>query len=61
VENSLQLAGALRHAGVSVELHIYEHGNHGQGLGFHDAYEPEKLLPWTRECSAWLKTRGFVK
>ena len=61
VENSLQLAGALRHAKVSVELHIYEHGKHGLGLGFHDQYEPEKLLPWTRECSAWLKTHGFVK
>jgi hypothetical protein len=46
---------------VSVELHVYEHGKHGQGLGFRDGYPPEKLLPWTHECSAWLKAHGFVK
>ena len=41
VENSLEFAAALRGAGVPFELHIYQHGKHGQGLGSRD-YE---LIP----------------
>lgn len=33
VENSLAYAAACREAGVPVELHVYEHGRHGLGLG----------------------------
>jgi acetyl esterase/lipase len=58
VENSLLFAQALRTARVPVELHIYESGKHGQGLGSHE-WEPEKFLPWTRECTAWLRRHGF--
>jgi acetyl esterase/lipase len=58
VENSLQFAAALRKAGVKFELHIYQHGRHGVGLGS-EKYEPEKLLPWTFECKRWLKEQGF--
>jgi hypothetical protein len=46
---------------VPVELHIYEHGNHGLGLGFRSAYEPEKLLPWTHACATWLQAHGFTQ
>ncbi len=60
VENSLEFAAALRRAGVPFDLHIYEHGRHGLGLGSHE-YDPAKFLPWTRDCAFWLKENGFAK
>jgi acetyl esterase/lipase len=60
VENSLEFAAALRQAKVPFELHIYEHGAHGLGLGTKSA-EPAQMHPWTRECQRWLKERGFGK
>jgi acetyl esterase/lipase len=63
VENSLQFAEALRQAGVPFDLHIYQKGGHGMGLGVRD-YVPgdsTKLHPWTRDCLYWLKQQGFVK
>jgi acetyl esterase/lipase len=53
VENSLMFADALRKHGVSFDLHIYEKGRHGIGLG--------NGHPWTKDCEAFLKTHGFVK
>jgi acetyl esterase/lipase len=63
VENSLQFAAALRRAGVPFDLHIYQKGAHGSGLGFvpYDKYVTEKLHPWTRDCEFWLKQQGFMK
>ncbi len=58
VENTMQFADALRRARVPFELHIYEKGAHGQGLGSHD-YDASKWLPWTRDCAAWLKLHGY--
>ena len=52
-------AQALRRAGVSFDLHIYEHGQHGMGLGTHD-YNPAKWHPWTKDCVFWLKSHGFA-
>ncbi len=60
VENSLEFAYALRRAGVPFDLHIYQKGPHGLGLGSRE-YDPQKLLDWTRDCASWLKVRGFVK
>jgi len=60
VENSLLFADALRKAAVPFELHIYQKGAHGLGLGSRD-YDPSKWLPWTRDCIAWLKVQGFAK
>jgi acetyl esterase/lipase len=63
VEDSLVFAGALRQAGVPFDLHIYQKGPHGQGLGIrkYDASSAAKLLPWTQDCLYWLKQRGYVK
>lgn len=58
VENSLVFASALSKAKVPFELHVYEKGHHGLGLGSPD-YNPSKRLPWTVECSRWLKEQGF--
>jgi dipeptidyl aminopeptidase/acylaminoacyl peptidase len=60
VENSLQFAAALRRSGVPFELHIYEHGAHGIGLGASTS-DPAQMHPWTRECQRWLKEQGFGK
>ena len=53
VENSLDFAAALQKAGVPFDLHVYQKGAHGLGLG--------KNLPWAQDCIFWLKAQGFVK
>jgi acetyl esterase/lipase len=60
VENSLMFAAALRRAGVPFELHIFQYGRHGVGLGS-QPYDPAKWLPWTKDCQIWLKEQGFGK
>jgi acetyl esterase/lipase len=63
VENSLQFAEALRQAGVPFDLHLYQKGGHGLGLGVREypPADPAKLLPWTADCLYWLKVQGYVK
>jgi acetyl esterase/lipase len=53
VENSLQFALALQKAGVPYDLHVYQKGPHGIGLG--------KNHPWPNDCVYWLKAQGFLK
>jgi len=60
VENSLLFAEALRRAGVPFDLHIYQKGQHGLGLGTRD-WNPEKRHPWTRDCVFWLQVQGFAR
>jgi acetyl esterase/lipase len=59
VENSLQFAEALRKAKVPFDLHIYQKGGHGMGLGSHD-WDPAKRHPWTGDLVYWLKAQGWV-
>ncbi len=58
VENSLQFAAALRKSGVPFDLHVYQKGGHGLGLGTRD-WAPDKRHPWTADLAFWLKTQGF--
>ena len=58
VENSLDFAAALRKAGVPFDLHVYQKGSHGIGLG---GSVGQVLHPWTADCLFWLKVQGFVK
>jgi acetyl esterase/lipase len=60
VENSLQFAAALRKAGVPFDLHVYQKGGHGIGLGS-NKWDPEHRHPWTADCIFWLKAQGFAK
>lgn len=53
-ENSINYYLALKNNGVSAELHIYEKGGHGFGLGVQDT---SKF--WTRDCEEWLKVNGY--
>jgi acetyl esterase/lipase len=63
-ENSLLFALALRKAGVPVELHLFEKGPHGLGLGTgwasHKIAPDEAFQAWPRLCAAWFKGRGFL-
>ncbi len=54
-ENSLEFARALREKGVRFDLHIYEKGKHGIGLG-----DPVSPHPWAADCLFWLRTQGFL-
>jgi acetyl esterase/lipase len=58
IENTLDFASALRKARVPFEVHVYQRGPHGQGLGS-KTYDPTKWLPWVGECSRWLKEQGY--
>lgn len=60
VENSMQFAAALRRNKVPFDLHIYQKGGHGMGLGSHNG-KPGQPHPWTGDCLYWLKEQGFVR
>ena len=56
-ENPLLFTLALREHKVPVELHLFEQGAHGLGLG-------RGGLPfgeWTGLCARWLDAQGFLK
>ncbi|MEP6755422.1 MAG: alpha/beta hydrolase [Chthonomonadales bacterium] len=57
MENSLLFAMACRKFKVPVELHIYEHGPHGMGLGGNDP----SVSTWPGQCEKWMAARGFLK
>ncbi|WP_251453966.1 prolyl oligopeptidase family serine peptidase [Microbacterium sp. Marseille-Q6648] len=54
-EHSIRLVRALAEAGAPYELHIYQRGRHGIGLGegFGTAQD------WTRACAQWLRALGW--
>lgn len=56
VENTLLFYRALHAAGVPVEMHIYEHGQHGFGLALSDP----SLGTWTALCANWLREHGWL-
>ncbi len=61
VENSLLLAEAYRHAGVSFTLHIFPYGGHGLSLGTADTVQkgkqPQPLMQcWPDLAADWLRT-----
>ncbi len=58
VENSLEFARALQASGVPFDLHIYEKGRHGLGIG--DKPPFANPHPWTRDLVVWLKVRGVI-
>jgi acetyl esterase/lipase len=60
VENSLHFAEALRKAGVPFDLHIYQKGGHGLGLGSRE-WDPGKRHPWTQDLVVWLEVQGFSR
>lgn len=55
-ENSALFYMALTKHKVPAELHIYEKGNHGLGLGPADL----PYSSWPGRCAAWLTQRGIL-
>jgi acetyl esterase/lipase len=55
VENSIHYYMALKNNNVPAELHIYEKGGHGFGLGISDTN-----LYWTESCEHWLKSNKYM-
>jgi acetyl esterase/lipase len=56
-ENSVLFYMALRKAGVPAEMHIFEKGPHGVGLGGADP----ALHEWPGLLVLWFRTRGLLK
>ncbi|MGI9240172.1 MAG: alpha/beta hydrolase [Verrucomicrobiales bacterium] len=56
-ENSIYFYLALRNAKVPAELHLYESGGHGYGLG--KAGHP--TATWPDRCEEWLRARGVLE
>ena len=56
-ENSMLFALALRKAKVPMELHVFEKGPHGLGLG----REGFAFSEWPNLCAKWLDGQGFLK
>ena len=56
VENSTMFAEALQRAKVPYELHLYQHGPHGFGLGA----KLEGVSSWPGLCADWLRLNGFL-
>lgn len=58
-ENSILFYMALRANKVPAELHIYEKGGHGYGLG--DPKKDAIIATWPARLTDWLKNQGAVK
>ncbi len=56
VQNSIRYALALKKFNTPSELHIYEHGGHGYGLG----HSQDTESSWPDACKKWLKARGYL-
>ncbi len=56
-ENSIYYFLALRKAGVPAEMHIFQKGPHGVGLGMDDF----ALGEWPRLMANWLRVNNFLK
>ena len=56
-ENSVLFYLALRKAKVPAEMHIYEKGRHGLGLGPNDP----AFSTWPQHCITWLRGRGLLE
>lgn len=59
VENSLEFAKALQKNAVPFDLHLYEKGRHGLGIG--DKPPFANAHPWTKDLIVWLKVRGVIQ
>lgn len=57
VENSIDYALALKKFHIPCELHLYEKGGHGYGLG--KTYDTETT--WPEACEKWLRMHGLIE
>lgn len=55
-ENAVAFYLALRKAGVPAEMHIYQNGPHGVGLG----QKVPATSSWPERCREWMQVRGLL-
>lgn len=55
VENSIAYYLALKDHGVAAEMHLYEKGKHGMGLGVLGTNQH-----WPTDCENWLRANGYL-
>lgn len=55
VENSINYYLALKQNEISVEMHLYENGGHGFGLGVSGTN-----TNWPKACEKWLVANGLI-
>lgn len=55
VENSINYYLALKQNKVPAEMHIYENGGHGFGLGIEGTNKY-----WPKDCENWLVANGYI-
>jgi dipeptidyl aminopeptidase/acylaminoacyl peptidase len=62
VENAIRFYHACRKAGVPVEMHIYEKGKHGVGLGRDPKWTggETSVATWPDRLVDWLKSRQLL-
>ena len=56
IENSMDYFLALRKYNIASEIHFYQNGKHGFGLG----REGTTSLNWSRDCEVWLMANNFL-
>jgi acetyl esterase/lipase len=56
VTNTINYYLALKEHKVSGEMHVYEKGGHGFGLGIEGTNKE-----WPKACEKWLATNGFIQ
>ncbi|MGV7106114.1 alpha/beta hydrolase [Flavobacterium sp. U410] len=56
VESSINYYLELKKNKISAEMHLYEKGGHGFGLGREDT-----SLYWTEQCKNWLKSNYYLE
>lgn len=59
LEPILELGLQLKKLNKPYELHVYETGRHGLGLGVRPYDGTKTLHPWTVECQRWLGSHGM--
>jgi len=61
-ENAIRFYVALKKAGVPAELHIYEKGRHGVGLGRDPKWTGggKSVATWPDRLTDWLNNRGLL-
>jgi acetyl esterase/lipase len=57
VMNSVLFYEALLRANVPAEIHIFQHGSHGSGLGGTN----QSLMQWPNLLYTWLQVNGFAQ
>lgn len=56
LENSINYFLALKKNNISSEIHMYQTGKHGFGLG----REGTTSLNWTKQCEDWLRINNYI-